>query len=130
MGAKREQVLWESVWSIAERLEEAFSLKAIASAGVVLFDQLSGDEQKQAIVKAKYPTSRHFKLVSSYRINGLKVTDQRDFKKQLKALNEKAQADPNLPDPEKKALDDYFQLLLSFAQYRKVPRKKTPSKSA
>jgi len=51
MAAKREQVLWETVWPIAKQLEKAFSLKAICSAGVFLFDQLSGDEQKQAIAQ-------------------------------------------------------------------------------
>jgi len=52
MAAKREQVFWKGVWPIVERLEKAFSLKAICSAGVLLFDKLSGDEQKQAIAEA------------------------------------------------------------------------------
>ena len=52
MAPKREQILWENMWATAERLEQVFSLKAIVSAGVVLFDKLSGDEQKQAITEA------------------------------------------------------------------------------
>lgn len=51
MPAKREQILWKNVWPIAERLEKSFSLKAILSAAIVLFDQLSGDEQKDAIAR-------------------------------------------------------------------------------
>ena len=52
MAAKREQVLWENVWPVAKRLEASFSLTAILSAGLLLFDELSGDEQKVAIAEA------------------------------------------------------------------------------
>jgi len=53
MAAKREQILYESVWSIAEKLEIAFNLKAICSAGIVLFYELNGDQQIAAIAKVK-----------------------------------------------------------------------------
>lgn len=53
MSAKREQVLWSSVWAVSRELEKVFSLKAICSVGVYLFSQLTADEQKEYIAAAK-----------------------------------------------------------------------------
>ncbi len=45
--------MWKSVWPIARELEVSFSLTGVLSAGVILFSQLGGNEQKAAIAKAK-----------------------------------------------------------------------------
>jgi len=52
MAAKREQIFWKNIWPIAERLEKSFTLKAICSASILLFDKLTGDGQKEAIAEA------------------------------------------------------------------------------
>jgi hypothetical protein len=53
MAAKREQLLWESTWSLAESLEKVYSLRAILSAGVRLFAALSPVEREAAIRRAR-----------------------------------------------------------------------------
>jgi hypothetical protein len=52
MAPKREQILWQSVWSISERLEKIFSLKAILSAGILVFDKLSAEQKQEMIAEA------------------------------------------------------------------------------
>lgn len=53
MAAKREQLLWDSVWSTAESLEKVYSLRAILSAGVMLFSRLSPLDREGAIRRAR-----------------------------------------------------------------------------
>ena len=53
MAAKREQLLWDSVWLIAESLEKVYSLRAILSAGVTLFANLSPLDREGAIRRAR-----------------------------------------------------------------------------
>lgn len=53
MSKKREQTLWPQVQPIAERLENSFSMVAMLSAGLVLFDRLTGDEQRDIIAAVR-----------------------------------------------------------------------------
>lgn len=53
MAAKREQILWDSVWDLSASLENIYTLRAIASAGVLLMSQLSASDRERAIVAAR-----------------------------------------------------------------------------
>ena len=51
MGAKREQILWDSVWDLSDQLENVYSLKALLSAGILIMSQLNASDRERAIVR-------------------------------------------------------------------------------
>jgi hypothetical protein len=58
MAAKREQIILESVWPLAMKLERTYSLKAICSAGVLILSELTAEEREKMIERASiYPHS-------------------------------------------------------------------------
>jgi hypothetical protein len=58
MAAKREQIIWKTVWPLAIKLERTYSLKAICSAGVLVLSEMSAEEREKVIERAFiYPHS-------------------------------------------------------------------------
>jgi hypothetical protein len=58
MSAKREQILWETVWKLSQKLERTYGLKAICSAGVLILSELSAADREKIIERAAiYPHS-------------------------------------------------------------------------
>lgn len=53
MGAKREQIIWENVWPVSQRLERLYSLKSLLSAGILLLSKMSAEERENAIEAAR-----------------------------------------------------------------------------
>lgn len=129
MAPRREQLLWENVWPITERLEQFFSLKAVLSAGVLLFDSLTGDEQKRIIAKAHYGEMTSQILAGRYTTEGQSVIYDKNYKKKLQSIKQKAQNDPDLSDSEKHLVEQTLELLLSHAQYIREQEKEESVKS-
>ncbi len=52
MAAKREQVIWDNLWVITERLENKYSLKALCSAGMLVLHEMDAEQRETAIERA------------------------------------------------------------------------------
>ena len=56
MAAKREQTIWDNLWTVSEKLERKYSLKALCSAGVLVLSTMSAEDRETAIENASlYP---------------------------------------------------------------------------
>ena len=66
MGAKREQILWDSVWDLSEQMENVYSLKALLSAGMT---EMLGHSSK-SVTRKFYNDMDYIKYV---RVNQLPV---------------------------------------------------------
>lgn len=53
MASRRQQILWDSVWELSEKLEDVYSLRALVSGGVLLMSQLSASDRERAILAAR-----------------------------------------------------------------------------
>jgi len=85
MPAKREQVLWQSVWLIAKKLEKSFGLTPMLSGAILAFDRLSAEEQKRFIAEANTN-----KQLEPSQKNSL----EEEFRKRVLQIVEEAQVIP------------------------------------
>lgn len=53
MASRREDLIYAGAWEVAERLEKAYGLKAICTAGILLLDSLPPGERDAAVIRAR-----------------------------------------------------------------------------
>ena len=59
MGAKREQIIWENVWPLSQKLERLYSLKSLLSAGILILSRMTAQERENAIEAARLYTEEN-----------------------------------------------------------------------
>ena len=92
MAAKREQVLWQSVWNIAKKWERTYGLKGALSASILAFDKLSSETQQKLVY-----------LANSEQLESSEIPDtDQEFRNWIRGIVDEAQAIPSKKTPARK----------------------------